>query len=171
MIFLTIATFSISFLNLNSKSFREIRQEFTKFGEVVRQTTGGGSNTDELLTISYNEKGAAVRALQSHFTNKDYPYLDIAKGKFVLRLVPSSVMLNSVLQAPLYFWSTPPTVLTVKTTRLPSWLQCEPELSTLTTTICCRSLWPAVTTSARLCPTTPSAEPPPRPAVTWSTSS
>ena len=73
--------FSISFLNLNSKSFREIRQEFTKFGEIVRQTTGGGSNTDELVTISYNDKGGAVRALQTHFTNKDYPYLDIAKGE------------------------------------------------------------------------------------------
>ena len=73
---------SISFLNLNAKSFREIRQEFCKFGEIVRQTTGGGSNTDELVTISYNDKGAAVRALQTHFTNKDYPYLDIAKGEF-----------------------------------------------------------------------------------------
>ena len=72
---------SISFLNLNAKSFREIRQEFSKFGEIVRQTTGGGTNTDELVTISYNDKGAAVRALQTHFTNKDYPYLDIAKGK------------------------------------------------------------------------------------------
>merc|ERR550539_1963904 len=81
--------YSISFLNLNSKSFREIRQEFTKFGEVVRQTTGGGSNTDELVTISYNEKGAAMRALQTHFTNKDYPYLDIAKGSSLL-LVNSS---------------------------------------------------------------------------------
>lgn len=73
---------SISFLNLNAKSFREIRQEFSKFGEIVRQTTGGGTNTDELVTISYNDKGAAVRALQTHFTNKDYPYLDIAKGDY-----------------------------------------------------------------------------------------
>lgn len=81
--------YSISFLNLNAKSFREIRQEFSKFGEIVRQTTGGGSNTDELVTISYNDKGAAVRALQTHFTNKDYPYLDIAKGSSLL-LVNSS---------------------------------------------------------------------------------
>ena len=81
--------FSISFLNLNAKSFREIRQEFSKFGEIVRQTTGGGTNTDELVTISYNDKGAAVRALQTHFTNKDYPYLDIAKGSSLL-LVNSS---------------------------------------------------------------------------------
>ena len=80
---------SISFLNLNAKSFREIRQEFSKFGEIVRQTTGGGTNTDELVTISYNDKGAAVRALQTHFTNKDYPYLDIAKGSSLL-LVNSS---------------------------------------------------------------------------------
>ena len=71
---------SISFLNLNAKSFREIRQEFSKFGEIVRQTTGGGTNTDELVTISYNDKGAAVRALQTHFTNtplmllKNAPY-------------------------------------------------------------------------------------------------
>jgi hypothetical protein len=72
--------FSISFLNLNIRTFREIRQEFSKFGEIVRQTTGGGSNTDELVSISYADKGAAVRALQTHFTNKDYPYLDIAKG-------------------------------------------------------------------------------------------
>ena len=71
---------SISFLNLNIRTFREIRQEFSKFGEIVRQTTGGGSNTDELVSISYADKGAAVRALQTHFTNKDYPYLDIAKG-------------------------------------------------------------------------------------------
>ena len=68
-------------MNLNAKSFRDIRQEFGKFGEVVRQVTGGGTNTDELVTISYNDKGAAVRALQTHFTNKDYPYLDIAKGE------------------------------------------------------------------------------------------
>ena len=33
------------------------------------------------MTISYNDKVAAVRALQTHFTNKDYPYLDIAKGE------------------------------------------------------------------------------------------
>ena len=63
---------------------------------MVRQTTGGGSNTDELVTISYNEKGAAVRALQTHFTNKDYPYLDIAKGKFLIRLIIRSVILTPV---------------------------------------------------------------------------
>jgi len=81
--------YSISFLNLNIRTFREIRQEFSKFGEIVRQTTGGGSNTDELVSISYADKGAAVRALQTHFTNKDYPYLDIAKGSSLL-LVNSS---------------------------------------------------------------------------------
>jgi len=81
--------YSISFLNLNVKSFREIRAEFGKFGEIVRQSTGGGSNTDELVSISYADKGAAVRALQTHFTNKDYPYLDIAKGSSLL-LVNSS---------------------------------------------------------------------------------
>ena len=80
---LTDSCSSISFLNLNIRTFREIRQEFSKFGEIVRQTTGGGSNTDELVSISYADKGAAVRALQTHFTNKDYPYLDIAKGNFV----------------------------------------------------------------------------------------
>merc|ERR1719150_1800799 len=81
--------YSISFLNLNIRTFREIRAEFSKFGEIVRLTTGGGTNTDELVTISYNDKGAAVRALQTHFTNKDYPYLDIAKGSSLL-LVNSS---------------------------------------------------------------------------------
>ena len=41
------------------------------------------------MSISYAEKGSAVRALQTHFTNKDYPYLDIAKGSSLL-LVNSS---------------------------------------------------------------------------------
>ena len=138
---------------------------------MVRQTTGGGSNTDELVTISYNEKGAAVRALQTHFTNKDYPYLDIAKGESLKSLVLRSLMLSSVFQAPRYCWSTPQTVLTVKTTRLPSWLPCEPERCTLTTTTCCRNLCLAATTSATLSRTTPSAGPPPHPAVMLLTSS
>ena len=81
--------YSISFLNLNMKTFREIRQEFTKFGEIVRLTSGGGGNTDELVSISYAEKSAAIKALQTHFTNKEYPYLDIAKGSSLL-LVNSS---------------------------------------------------------------------------------
>ena len=55
----------------------------------MRLTSGGGGNTDELVSISYSDKGAAVRALQTHFTNKDYPYLDIAKGSSLL-LVNSS---------------------------------------------------------------------------------
>ena len=71
------------------KTFREIRAEFAKFGDIVRMTSGGGGNTDELVSISYAEKPAAVRALQTHFTNKDYPYLDIAKGSSLL-LVNSS---------------------------------------------------------------------------------
>ena len=73
--------FSISFLNLNAKTFPAIRVEFSKFGEIVRMTSGGGGNTDELVSISYADKQAAVRALKTHFTDKDYPYLDIAKGK------------------------------------------------------------------------------------------
>lgn len=81
--------YSISFLNLNIRTFREIRAEFSKFGEIVRLTSGGSGNTDELVSISYSDKSAAVRALQTHFTNKDYPYLDIAKGSSLL-LVNSS---------------------------------------------------------------------------------
>ena len=81
--------YSISFLNLNMKNFKEIRSEFSKFGEIVRLQSGGGGNTDELVSISYADKNAAVKALQTHFTNKEFPYLDIAKGSSLL-LVNSS---------------------------------------------------------------------------------
>ena len=81
--------YTISFLNLNMKVFREIRSEFSKFGEIVRVQSGGGGNTDELVSISYADKNAAVKALQTHFTNKEFPYLDIAKGSSLL-LVNSS---------------------------------------------------------------------------------
>jgi len=81
--------YSISFLNLNMNTFHEIRGEFSKFGEIVRLTSGGGGNTDELVSISYKDKSAAVKALQTHFTNKEFPYLDIAKGSSLL-LVTSS---------------------------------------------------------------------------------
>ena len=81
--------YSISFLNLNMKNFKEIRSEFSKFGEIVRLQSGGGGNTDELVSISYADKNAAVKALQNHFTNKEFPYLDIAKGSSLL-LVNSS---------------------------------------------------------------------------------
>ncbi|TRY74404.1 hypothetical protein TCAL_16862 [Tigriopus californicus] len=81
--------YSITFLNLNMKTSREIQQEFRKFGEIVSLTSGGGGNTDELVSISYSEKSCAVRALQTHFTNKEFPYLDIAKGNSLL-LVNSS---------------------------------------------------------------------------------
>merc|ERR1719195_1108581 len=47
------------------------------------------SGTDELVSISYNDKAAAIKALQTHFTNKEFPYLDIAKGSSLL-LVNSS---------------------------------------------------------------------------------
>jgi RNA recognition motif-containing protein len=56
--------YSISFLNLNAKPFREISQEFSKFGEIVRLTSGGSINTDELVSISYADKNAAIKALQ-----------------------------------------------------------------------------------------------------------
>ena len=81
--------YSISFLNLNMNTFQDIRGEFSKFGEIVRLTSGGGGNTDELVSISYKDKSAAVKALQTHFTNKEFPYLDIAKGSSLL-LVTSS---------------------------------------------------------------------------------
>uniref|UniRef100_A0A0K2V405 RRM domain-containing protein n=1 Tax=Lepeophtheirus salmonis TaxID=72036 RepID=A0A0K2V405_LEPSM len=81
--------YSISFLNLNAKPYREIRAEFSKFGEVLRLTSGGGGNTEELVSISYANKSSAVKALQTHFTNKEFPYLDIAKGSSLL-LVNSS---------------------------------------------------------------------------------
>ena len=81
--------YSISFLNLNMKNFKEIRSEFSKFGEIVRLQSGGGGNTDELVSISYADKNNAVKALQTHFTNKEFPYLDIAKGSSLL-LVNSS---------------------------------------------------------------------------------
>ena len=71
------------------KVFREIRSEFAKFGDIDRLQSGGGGNTDELVSISYADKNAAVKALQTHFTNKEFPYLDIAKGSSLL-LVNSS---------------------------------------------------------------------------------
>merc|ERR550539_2388102 len=76
--------YSLSFLNLNMKNFKEIRSEFSKFGEIVRLQSGGGGNTDELVSISYADKNNAVKALQTHFTNKEFPYLDIAKGSSLL---------------------------------------------------------------------------------------
>ena len=58
----------------------------------MRLTSGGGGNTDELVTISYADKTAAINALKTHFTNKDYPYLDIAKGNISCRILYSILL-------------------------------------------------------------------------------
>jgi len=100
----TFGLYSISFLNLNLIPLRDVRQEFSKFGEIVRMTPATASpavaaaaaangqptsGTEELVTVSFSEKQAAIKALRAHFTNKEFPYLDIAKGSSLL-LVNSS---------------------------------------------------------------------------------
>jgi hypothetical protein len=90
--------YSISFLNLNIRTFREIRAEFSKFGEIVRLTSGGGGNTDELVSISYSDK--VLLCVHSRPTSRT-----------------RTIHIWILPRAPPSSWSTLVTVLTVRTTK------------------------------------------------------
>lgn len=71
--------FSIEFINSGMSGIREITNEFSKHGEVVKVMAGGAKNAIKKVTVSYAEKNAALEAVKAHANSKDYISIDFAK--------------------------------------------------------------------------------------------
>jgi hypothetical protein len=75
--------FSIEFVNSGMSGIREITNEFSRHGEVVKVMAGGAkSNAVKRVTVSYSDKDAAfaaVNAAHSKSRNKDFQSVDFAK--------------------------------------------------------------------------------------------
>jgi phosphotransferase system HPr-like phosphotransfer protein len=79
--------FSIEFVNSGMSGIREITNEFSRHGEVVKVMAGGAkSNAVKRVTVSYSDKDAAfaaVNAAHSKNRNKDFQSVDFAKESLV----------------------------------------------------------------------------------------
>jgi hypothetical protein len=75
--------YSIEFVNPGMSGIREITNEFSRHGEVVKVMAGGAKNNAvKRVTVSYSDKDAAfaaVNAAHSKNRNKDFQSVDFAK--------------------------------------------------------------------------------------------
>jgi hypothetical protein len=75
--------YSIEFVNSGMSGIREITNEFSRHGEVVKVMAGGAkSNAVKKVTVSYSDKDAAFAAVNnahSKTRNKDFQSVDFAK--------------------------------------------------------------------------------------------
>ena len=75
--------YSIEFVNSGMSGIREITNEFSRHGEVVKVMAGGAKNNAvKRVTISYSDKDsafAAVNAAHGKNRNKDFQSVDFAK--------------------------------------------------------------------------------------------
>ena len=79
--------FSIDFTNAGMSGVREITNEFSRHGEIVKVQQGGARNAVKRMTVSYAELEAAMRALQHYANSNDVRGIDF---------VPERVELESV---------------------------------------------------------------------------
>ena len=55
---------------------REITNEFSKHGEIVKVQQSGGRNSVKKVTVSYQELDAAVTAIQNYANSNDVRGID-----------------------------------------------------------------------------------------------
>jgi len=68
--------FSIEFTNVGMSGVREITNEFSRHGEIVKVQQSGGRNAVKKVTVSYQELEAAVAAIQHHANSNDVRGID-----------------------------------------------------------------------------------------------
>lgn len=68
--------FSIEFTNAGMSGVREITNEFSRHGEIVKVQQGGARNAVKRMTVSYQEVDAAMRALQHYANSNDVRGID-----------------------------------------------------------------------------------------------
>jgi hypothetical protein len=68
--------YSIEFVNTGMSGVREITNEFSRHGEIVKVQQGGAKNAVKRVTVSYADLGAAVAAVTAYANNKDVKGID-----------------------------------------------------------------------------------------------
>ena len=71
--------FSIEFINSGMSGIREITNEFSKHGEVMKVMAGGAKNAVKRVTVSFADRNAAFEAVKAHETSKDFVSIDFSR--------------------------------------------------------------------------------------------
>ena len=64
--------FSIEFTNAGMSGVREITNEFSRHGEIVKVQQGGARNAVKRVTVSYADLDSAMAALTHYANSNDY---------------------------------------------------------------------------------------------------
>ena len=64
--------FSIEFTNAGMSGVREITNEFSRHGEIVKVQQGGARNAVKRMTVSYADLDSAMAALTHYANSNDY---------------------------------------------------------------------------------------------------
>jgi len=68
--------FSIEFTNVGMSGVREITNEFSQHGEIVKVQQSGGRNAVKKVTVSYQELESAINAIKSYVNSNDVRGID-----------------------------------------------------------------------------------------------
>jgi hypothetical protein len=68
--------YSIEFVNTGMSGIREITNEFSRHGEIVKVQQGGAKNAVKRVTVSYADLEAAMAAVTAYVNNKDVKGID-----------------------------------------------------------------------------------------------
>ena len=69
--------YSIEFVNnIGMSGIREITNEFSRHGEIVKVQQGGAKNAVKRVTVSYADLEAAMAAVTTYVNNKDVKGID-----------------------------------------------------------------------------------------------
>lgn len=72
--------FSVEFVNSGMNGIREITNEFSKHGEVMKVMAGGGAkNAVKRVTVSFADRSAAFKAVKAHENSKDFVSIDFSR--------------------------------------------------------------------------------------------
>ena len=68
--------FSIEFTNVGMSGVKEITNEFSKHGEIVKVQQSGGRNAIKKVSVSYQDMEAAVTAIEHYANSNDVRGID-----------------------------------------------------------------------------------------------
>jgi len=72
--------YSVEFVNSGMSGIREITNEFSKHGEVMKVMAGGGAkNAVKRVTVSFADRKAAFAAVNAHENSKDFVSIDFSR--------------------------------------------------------------------------------------------
>ena len=71
--------YSIEFTNIGMSGVREITNEFSRHGEIVKVQQSGGRNVVKKVTVSYQELESAINAIKSYANSNDVRGIDFVQ--------------------------------------------------------------------------------------------